>query len=225
MSAVIAVDEATRKYLRERDQKKAIAEGRAVSAEKTEITYARPSSHKRDFRYGNALLVKDANKVVQSEKDFLRLIDEELTETIRTGLTEAVSELPGPSVRRRTKIFEFPLVGIVGKVKDPTFRGMVRNSVIGALEDIHKVQDNGSWRLEAFETEVEESRIVVLGTYVDLRNGQDIKYQDGKAMLSEEVKKSADYMAQSIADAITRAAAPADTEEPAKRGPGRPPKT
>jgi hypothetical protein len=232
--SIVAVDETTRKYLREREKRKAAAEGKTVAAPEANIEYVRPSTHRRDFTYGGALLVKDPQKVLTAERDFLRILEEELSETVRTGIAEVLPEPPGPHVRRRTLLSHFPLVGVVGKVKEPVFRAACRNLVIGALEDIHKSQFNGSWRLESYEVEVVDDRIVVLGVYVDIRGEEDIKYQDGKYMLADEVKKSADYMAESIAASIAKAVSGKTTEaepvadsteaEPVKRGPGRPPK-
>tara|TARA_R100000655_G_scaffold104946_1_gene152692 strand:+ start:38 stop:700 length:663 start_codon:yes stop_codon:yes gene_type:complete len=86
--------------------------------------------------------------------------------------------------RTRLSKSEWRLAGILNYVDEPLYREQIGKTIQGMLKHIKLVQPNGEWVVLEYETDIRKNEggdqaIMLAVNFVDAKNEQDMRYQNG----------------------------------------------
>ncbi len=97
--------------------------------------------------------------------------------------------------RTRLKTAEWRLAGILNFVDEKIYREQIDKTIQSMLKHIRLVQPNGEWVLKEYETDIRANKsgvqcIVLAANFVDAKNEEDMRYQNGVPLVDVKVDVS-----------------------------------
>lgn len=97
--------------------------------------------------------------------------------------------------RTRLKTAEWRLAGMLNFVDEEIYREQIDKTIQSMLKHIKLVQPNGDWILMEYETAIRpnkggEQAVMLAANFVDAKNEEDMRYQNGVPMVDVKVDVS-----------------------------------
>lgn len=118
--------------------------------------------------------------------------------------------------RTRLSKSEWRLAGILNYVDEPLYREQIGKTIQGMLKHIKLVQPNGEWVVLEYETDIRaneggDQAIMLAVNFVDAKNEQDMRYQNG--IPAVDVKVDVSNSNKELIEAIQSQGAKSDDGE------------
>ena len=118
--------------------------------------------------------------------------------------------------RTRLSKSEWRLAGILNYVDEPLYREQIGKTIQGMLKHIKLVQPNGEWVVLEYETDIRKNEggdqaIMLAVNFVDAKNEQDMRYQNG--IPAVDVKVDVSNSNKELIEAIQSQGAKSDDGE------------
>lgn len=118
--------------------------------------------------------------------------------------------------RTRLSKTEWRLAGILNYVDEPLYREQIGKTIQGMLKHIKLVQPNGEWLVLEYETDIRKNEggdqaIMLAVNFVDAKNEQDMRYQNG--IPAVDVKVDVSNSNKELIEAIQSQSAKSDDGE------------
>jgi len=145
-------------------------------------------------------------------EQFEDILDAEMQKTIRSDYgTRGLLKKDGtPRVRTRLMDANFPLENLTRSGEhqgctEKTWRSMIRATVSGFRYTLNNSQGNGEWQVLQYDHQVIAGldgveRLFLIVQFLDMNDGEDIKYRNGVEAINLEVKSTvSDELVEALA--------------------------